>query len=210
MYEDLAYPSEGAKNHSRMVREVAEHVEPCLTSYRSAIQAGGLAGVWAKELAKLFDQVYTFEPDPIAFRCLVQNCPEEHIYAYNAAIGYTRRMAHMELPHGARERQFYGASYAAPGGQIPTLRIDDLALPDCDLLYLDIEGAEWSALKGAVKTIKNCQPVIVLEDKNLIYKNLGVPQREGDMGKWLSQNFGYHTHKRFSRDVICLPSSAAT
>lgn len=48
----------------------------------------------------------------------------------------------------------------------PTVSIDGLELPGCDLIKLDIEGAEIWALRGAERTIKTHAPVVVMEDKH--------------------------------------------
>ena len=45
----------------------------------------------------------------------------------------------------------------------PTIIIDNLNLPGCDLIQLDIEGYELKALKGAIETIKKYKPVICVE-----------------------------------------------
>lgn len=42
-------------------------------------------------------------------------------------------------------------------------RLDDLAIGRCDLMKLDIEGAEYLMLQGAVATIERCRPVILSE-----------------------------------------------
>jgi hypothetical protein len=53
--------------------------------------------------------------------------------------------------------------HVSGNGLIPTIIIDDLNLPGCDLIQLDIEGYELNALLGAVKTIKKYKPVLCVE-----------------------------------------------
>jgi hypothetical protein len=48
-------------------------------------------------------------------------------------------------------------------GHIPTIRIDDLNLTDCNLMQLDVEGYELNALLGAAKTIDKFKPVLCVE-----------------------------------------------
>jgi hypothetical protein len=45
------------------------------------------------------------------------------------------------------------------------IRIDDLELPGCDFLQLDIEGYEYNALMGATETIAKYRPLIMYEAK---------------------------------------------
>jgi FkbM family methyltransferase len=172
-----------------------------------AIQAGGAMGMWAKRMSQVFDVVYTFEPTPQSFHCLNFNCPEENIIAFNAAIGDKAGMINMQFPeHKKRSKtgkDNYGGFRCFPGGIVPTMRIDDLELPGCDLLFLDLEGYELFALKGAIKTIQKHKPVIVMEDKGCS-KAFGYEKRMVEKYLW---NHGYKTLKRFhgDRDVICVP-----
>lgn len=50
---------------------------------------------------------------------------------------------------------------------VPVKRLDDvlreLGVSRVDVIKLDIEGAEWIALRGAVNTITNCRPTLILE-----------------------------------------------
>ena len=184
-------------------------VFPLVKNKGVAVQAGGAMGMWAKRMAQVFKTVYTFEPTPQSFYCLNFNCPEENIVAFNAALGNDRKMVHMGFPeHRAKSKagkENYGGFRCLEGGTIPTLRLDDLSLPHCDLIMLDLEGYELFALQGAYDTINRCQPVIVMEDKGC--SNVFGYQK-GEVEKWLSMgDIGYKTLKRFhgGRDVVCVP-----
>lgn len=48
-------------------------------------------------------------------------------------------------------------------GGIPTFLIDDMQLEHCDLIFLDVEGFELEALKGATETIKKFGPLVMAE-----------------------------------------------
>jgi FkbM family methyltransferase len=41
--------------------------------------------------------------------------------------------------------------------------LSDLGVTRIDVMKLDIEGAEWVALRGAINTITNCRPILILE-----------------------------------------------
>lgn len=84
-------------------------------------------------------------------------------------------------------------------GGLPTLCIDDLSLRECDLIYLDIEGYEFRALRGALATIERCHPVIVVEDKGLSER---YGSARGDIEKWLGAEFGYRVAARPHKDVV--------
>ena len=46
---------------------------------RMILQAGGNCGMYPKLLSKMFNLVYTLEPDPLNFFCLTSNCPETNV-----------------------------------------------------------------------------------------------------------------------------------
>lgn len=125
------------------------------------VQAGGYCGIFPKKLSKLFNIVYTFEPTPINFHCLVKNCIEPNIIKFQAALGKEHQMIHVnEVPSNM------GMNKVRSGGSIPMFMVDDLNLATCDLIQLDCEGYEILILEGARETIKKHKPVISVEDTN--------------------------------------------
>lgn len=171
--------------------------------HRVAVQAGGHLGIFPKALAELFDWVYTFEPAADLFAHLMHNAPEPNILKFQAALGDARRMVGL-----SRERRdgkpdaHEGITHVFGEGPIPTLRIDDLNLPVCDLIQLDLEGWEMYALRGAAETIRRCRPVLALEvNKNLGY--VGIQQ------EWLRdavKALGYRFVKRMHSDELYVPA----
>jgi len=194
------------------LKDLDTEVLPLVKSRRCVVQAGGAMGMWAKRFAQEFEEVYTFEPTPDSFYCCSFNCPELNIHCYNAALGDQRGMINMAFPeHKARSatgKDNLGGFRCFEGGPIPTLRLDDLALPHCDLLFLDLEGYEMFALRGAVETITECQPIIVMEDKGC---SRAFGYEKGDVESYLAATHSYRTLKRFhgGRDVVCVPPSFA-
>lgn len=183
-------------------------VFPLVPEKRVAVQAGGAMGMWPKRMSQVFGVVYTFEPTPDSFYCLSFNCPEENIVPFNAALGAEAGMVKMAFPeHKKRSKagkDNLGGFRCFPGGYTPTMALDWLQLPHCDLLMLDLEGFELFALKGAIETIRSCKPVIVMEDKGC--SNV-FGYAKGDVEKYLAAEAGYKTLKRFhgGRDVVCVP-----
>ncbi len=113
-----------------------------------ALQAGGNVGVYPAHLARRFQHVHTFEPDPESYRCLVENIGmgKGNINAVNAALGEAD-------------------SQLSTGNAVQTRTIDGLDLHALDLLWLDVEGGELKALQGAEKTIEKFRPAVIIDDR---------------------------------------------
>lgn len=120
-------------------------------------QAGGNGGLYPSIYSKFFKQVITFEPHVRWFACLSMNAPENNVFKYRAALGNDNDPVEIVIPNNNM-----GGMFVAPGGSIPKLKLDAFNLIP-DLIHLDIEGAELSALEGATETIKRAKPMIVVE-----------------------------------------------
>lgn len=165
-------------------------------NFRGAVQAGGNVGVWAKHLSKTFDAVYTAEPDHDNFACLVRNATEPNIIKLQAALGSSGHPVSI-----AREPHNCGANYISEAkGIVPVLQIDDLFMQHCDLIYLDIEGYELEAIRGAQRTIATHRPIIAFEDKGLS-ERYGV--KIGELQQWLFDAFKYRVVDSIANDVVC-------
>src|SRR4051794_30202222 len=158
------------------------------------VQAGGNFGVWPAYLADIFRTVYTFEPDPLNFSCLCRNIGDrQNIVKIQGALGNAHGCIDL-----SRDIKNAGAHYVAGSGPVPTFRIDDLCLDQCDLIVLDIEGFELLALKGSEATIEKYKPVIHVEDKGLSER---YGSRKGEIELWLKR-WGYGVVSRPKRDVV--------
>lgn len=126
------------------------------------VQAGGFQGMYPRLLSEHFNMVYTFEPDPLHYFCLVNNCQKDNIVKLQAALGGELGLIdNVSLCSHNR-----GMGRVEPGSKIPMLTIDSLNLKDCSFIQLDIEGCERQALIGAEHTIKEFSPVISCERKH--------------------------------------------
>lgn len=166
--ESWLWPKGDRDTYPTVRAELAEIPEILALVQRKSVcvQAGGNAGLWPAELAKHFEHIYTAEPDPLSFRCLVANNPRPNITFLNAAFGYDRSLVDVDRWLGPANPGANRIAVAHLRPRVPTIRIDDLALPECNLIQLDVEGYEIHALRGAVETIHKCRPVIVVELRN--------------------------------------------
>jgi FkbM family methyltransferase len=132
---------------------------PYLKSTNVMVQAGGNCGRVMKPFLNIFKHIYTFEPNPLNFYCLVNNLTGSNVYKFQACLGNEHKMVSMDTIYPNDN----GAFYVSGKGNIPTLKIDDLNLDECDFIQLDIEGFEYQALLGGIETIKKYYPVICVE-----------------------------------------------
>jgi FkbM family methyltransferase len=119
------------------------------------------------------------------------------VEAYHAALGAQRGWATVQ--RWTTERTNAGAGYTTPGGEIPVVSIDDLRLRFCNLILLDVEGAEADVLLGAYLTIQRFRPTIVIEEKHLP-QDCG-PDDHLEARRFL-QRIGYREVAQIHRDVV--------
>ena len=153
-----------------------------------------------------------FEPNPEAFQCLKQNCPEA--IRFQVALSDHEGAGLLVPPPDAN----YGTCQVMPAdpvmrapGEVEMMTLDSLVLKRLDLFKLDCEGGEYDALLGASETITRCRPVIVCEVNESALKNHDdcTPQHLLE----LIVSFDYDVKNLYPRqdiggpmcDVLCLP-----
>lgn len=132
-----------------------------VNDFSICVQAGGNQGMYPRLLSEKFKIVVTFEPDPLNFHCLVNNCQKDSIIKINGAVGDQNKIVKLKRSSMTNT----GMHTINENGEITVFQfmIDNLALNSCGLIALDIEGYELNALKGATNTIRNFKPIIIVE-----------------------------------------------
>lgn len=126
------------------------------------VTAGGNCGMYAKIYSREFKTVYAFEPDPLNFHCMVNNCQYDNVIKMQCALGSENKLVRVARKHWANVGEHTIAEDETC--IIPMLTIDTLGLTDCDIIQLDVEGYEINVLRGAIETIKKFKPVITAEN----------------------------------------------
>jgi FkbM family methyltransferase len=200
-HDDWWWPEIDRDAHGVIMADVHSDVPALLDHIEGRdviVQAGGNVGVYPAALAKHFRSVFTVEPDEVNYQCLVRNLKDrgvENINHRQAAFGEEGGVAAID----AVNVENVGAHRIYPGiGSIEVLKIDDLQLPACDAIWLDVEGYELCALKGALDTIARYSPTISIEDKGLC-RHFGV--WPGEVQEWLTEH-GYSEVARYGRDKV--------
>jgi FkbM family methyltransferase len=124
------------------------------------VQAGGNCGLYTAQYASMVNEVITFEPDAINYHCLKENLKDyDNVTIYHEALGNVERNIAMRT-----DRINTGASRVSKSirGTIPQVPLDKYDI-DPDLIHLDIEGMEKSALKGALRILEESHPAVAVE-----------------------------------------------
>lgn len=180
-----------------------------ITRYSKYIPKGGVVvdgganqGMYTAAFCELVGEeghVYSFEPNELPFICLAINAPSAH--RYMMALG--DRLGRCNI---MENKNNYGASYIKLGGHIPITPLDYFLLDRCDLIKLDIEGFEISALKGARETIAKHKPVLVLEVATGNLKRFNLTP--ADVYSYID-SINYKVIETWGeepqQDIICLP-----
>jgi FkbM family methyltransferase len=155
-------------DHEKFMEDVKE--------FNIVVQAGGCFGMYPALYGTYFNEVYTFEPDPLNFYCLDKNCQGDKFHKYEGGLGNSDRSDWM-LNHLGDAGGHYLTHYeigdvkkgrleaSGKPGTVQMYKLDDLDLPGLDLLHLDTEGSGSvdAIVMGGYETIKKYLPVIVAE-----------------------------------------------
>jgi FkbM family methyltransferase len=199
--------TEPALKYARRDLEIVDAVLKLTPGREAVVQAGGNLGIFPKYLSRFFVSVYTFEPDPDRFKKMTGNAPEQNIIRFQAALGFERTLVSTRRVRrdGSSKIAHEGITHVVAGGFVPTVRVDDLSLPVCDLLYLDLEGFELFALRGARDTLAQCRPTVVVEIGKHS-KHYGVQPAEVETFLRVA---GYDAVMKAQSDVVFVPKERA-
>ena len=138
------------------------------------IDAGAHCGMWTLQASKYYNSVIAIEPTPKTAKSLRTNLRANGIrnaQVIQAALtdGEGFR-AFWTWPDGPMGNSLYHepVTYTADYGWgrdpslIRTITIDSLNV-NPTMIKLDVEGAEYDAIKGGLKTISRCHPTIFVE-----------------------------------------------
>lgn len=155
--------------------EFAEGENGVMTRYVAAgewvVDVGANLGTTVLALAQAVGpqgQVLAFEPQPLMAQCLhatltLNECFQVRVLTSGLAhaAGWARIPA-LGIAQGGN----YGAvGLGAEGLPVPVMRLDDMELPRCSLVKIDVEGLEWQVIQGAQGHLLNHRPVVYLEAK---------------------------------------------
>lgn len=133
--------------------------KPFIKNFRNALDVGCRVGEYTRYVHIDFSHVYAFDPNlwP-AFRFNVDLSKVSH---YNCALG-----------DAVGETVMFGGTHASQHGTkaktVPVFTIDSFNFKDIDYIKIDVEGFEKKVLIGASRTIERYNPVIVIEQNDVV------------------------------------------
>lgn len=78
----------------------------------------------------------------------------------------------------------FDGQHFLPAEPVDSLTIDALPLAECALIKLDLEGMEDAALRGAIKTLERCRPLVLFERHKTDFESIRGLLRSLDYSLW--------------------------
>lgn len=133
-----------------------------------AVDAGASTGQWTLLLASRFRWVIAIEPHPVSAARLRRKVPANVDVIAKALwfrettiplVTYPDKRVCRVTDHDL----LYSIGHGDGSIPVPAINLDAFNLPALDFLKLDIEGAEWDAIRGGLNTITRFRPAMLIE-----------------------------------------------
>lgn len=156
-----------------------------LNGGRTFIDIGAHVGTWTINLAKYFDRVIAFEPDPRAWNSLKKNLELNNIKnvevipkAVSNKTGHTQfNLFYNPATNTMMNPTMMGRTdLPIDQLQVETVSIDEFVesrgIDDVDFIKVDAEGAELLIVEGALRMFQKQSPDFFIEMHGLFYDRL--------------------------------------
>ena len=160
-------------------------------SWRTCLDIGSNIGQWTRPLAKQFEKVICFEPNPNFRECFERNIQSSKVTLFPYGLSDREHYA---------EQDFNSTILKDVDGDIECRTLDSFKLGNIDFVKIDVDGFEVPLLNGAIKTLTDNSPVINIEMKR--DKRLDIEHKCESILKEL----GYIFRKRTKSDEVWLKS----
>jgi len=179
---------EDAGNGQQLQRDSAlKHVK----QWRVCLDIGSNIGQWTRPLAKRFQSVVCFEPNPNFRECFKKNIQEENVLLWPYGLSNKEHKA---------KQDFNSTVLRQEDGDIDCRTLDSFGLTNVDFVKIDVDGFEIPLLNGARETLSKNDPVINIEMKESKRSNIVARSKQ------ILENYGYKFHSRTKSDEVWLKS----
>lgn len=191
---DEAFVTELEKGRSFDQDLILGTLRPHLMRANFLVDVGAHVGMHTVAYAFLRPRahIFSFEPQSRMFELLKENILinslQDRVHLHHAAVGHRAGSAELAsvvqdgshagetIEYGTDKRFNLGGLSLGHGGEaVPLVRLDDMNLPGCDFLKIDVEGFEPLVVRGAEQLIERFRPVVLFE-KN--HKRITPEMRE--------------------------------
>jgi FkbM family methyltransferase len=139
-------------------------------SGETAIDIGAHIGSYTLRMARGFQHVIAFEPNPFnshILRLNLQLNKIRNVRVEEVALSDTNGVSPLYLQrttggNGSLNPHHYGFKYDTMV-QVKVRRLDDFEISELDVLKIDAEGHELRILKGASQTLNRTRPILAVE-----------------------------------------------
>ena len=179
---------EDAGNGQQLQRDAAlKYVK----QWRVCLDIGSNIGQWTRPLAKRFESVVCFEPNPNFRECFEKNIQEKNVLLWPYGLSNKEHKA---------KQDFNSTVLQQEDGDIECRTLDSFGLTNVDFVKIDVDGFEIPLLTGAIETLTKNNAVINIEMKES--KRSDIVSRS----KQILENYGYKFHSRTKSDEVWLKS----
>jgi FkbM family methyltransferase len=159
--------------------------------WRVCLDIGSNVGQWTRPLAKRFQSVICFEPNPNFRECFVRNITEKNVILWPYGLSDGEHTA---------SQDFNSTVLKQGEGGIECRTLDSFGLNNVDFVKIDVDGFEVPLLEGALDTLIRNTPVVNIEMKR--DKRIDTVKRAED----ILRDLGYQFKKRTKSDEVWLKS----
>ena len=175
-----------AGNGQQLQRDAAlEYVK----QWRVGLDIGSNIGQWTRPLARRFQSVVCFEPNPNFRECFNKNIHENNVVLWPVGLS--------DKEHKAKQG-FNSTVLQNEDGEINCRTLDSFGLTNVDFVKIDVDGFEIPLLNGAKETLIKNNPVINIEMKKDKRNNIAKHCAS------ILNDLGYKFHKRTKSDEVWL------
>jgi FkbM family methyltransferase len=150
-------------------------IEKCLQSFLrdgdTCIDIGANYGshtITMLDAVGVHGKVFAFEPSPDCFRSLKSwQSKHPNLFVYDIALSNRQGRAdlHLDARHKISSLHVLSHLQMTEGVAVEVAvdRLDDLALESCALIKIDVDGEEFSCLRGGTQYLSRTRPLIFIE-----------------------------------------------